>query len=85
MIDREEVARRHGLPRGFGDRLRGATAEEIEADAAATAALLRPEDPSEAPAGEILRALDEYRSKKARAYGPLVELLHPIVDPEEDA
>lgn len=35
MIDREEIAKRHGLPPDAAERLVGETAEELEADAAA--------------------------------------------------
>jgi hypothetical protein len=41
MGDRADIARRHRLPPSHADKLVGNTAEELEADAAARAALVR--------------------------------------------
>jgi hypothetical protein len=43
-VDREAIARRHGLPEGYGACLTGETREACEAIAAAVAAL-RPSEP----------------------------------------
>jgi hypothetical protein len=41
MVDRNEIARRHGLPPEHAPKLVGETVAELEADAAARAALLQ--------------------------------------------
>lgn len=40
-IDRDEIARRHRLPAELASELRGTTRDELEADAAARAAVAR--------------------------------------------
>lgn len=40
-IDRDEIARRHRLPAELAAELRGTTRDELEADAAARAAVAR--------------------------------------------
>lgn len=81
---RRAIAQRHGLAPEMGDRLRGETPAELEADAAAVAALTQRPEPTELPtikerAQRNLReqlgiGADEAKHDRNRA---IIELLHP--------
>ena len=69
MIDRDEVAKRHGIPE-LADQLHGDTPEAVEAFAAALAALKQRE--REPHANALARALEA----KQRKHSALVRALH---------
>lgn len=60
---REEIARRHGLPASFAERLRGDTIEELEADAAVLAVTSREPQMANPNQGEMA-ALAAYSQRK---------------------
>lgn len=74
-IDREAIARRHGLPEGYGSRLTGETPAACEAIAAAVAALeIRGNPPAVNPNAYLVDALDAYT--KHKGYGALIQSIH---------
>ncbi len=64
MAERRDIAKRHGLPPEFAEQLVGETAEQLEAFAAAVAAVRRLEAPPPVNEAE-LKALDALESKAA--------------------
>jgi hypothetical protein len=68
MIDRTEIARRHGIPELAG-QLHGDTREEVEAFAAAVAALRHQDEPINVAELAGLRAVEEKQQRLRQALG----------------
>jgi hypothetical protein len=77
-VDRVAIAQRHGVPVELADRLRGETREEVEADAAAWAALNNPPEPQSVEQVILTQLTAKQESDRA-----FIEMIHGGESTEE--